>query len=571
MPWPPAMPPVAATPPTKQPWDNPWAPRRARSDVGLVEAANPTRPAARFSVGTPVGASRLHQVLGGCAARCERGADGAQRLPSLVDGAGTDLGHRGNACKRRREADGSGATEAEPGLGVNATAAPPGVEFGMAQDAFRDAAERRRRGVRRTAIAPSAPPMPNPEADGGEPGLIERIRLNGVDSFYRGTLLGAGRLALMQHYAAIPDEPEIDPQTRRWRDQLRKDYPQVLADLARYDRMRGFGNASEFGAAAIGQLGDGLPTPESLVGVGAKGASLLWRLAKAGLQQGAFSAAVDPAVQGLNIKAGVQDDYDPWRTAVSDGAGLVTGAAAKSAADVLGRAGGRRLPADLSANDPLGTATRPSGPIITDIVDAPRHPTHLPMDEASRMRRAAEVGFDVNQPLYHGTAAEFRAFDRAFRGGTTHAPSARLAEWSAIDPGLASLFAEKAALHGRGHPQVYPLLARSDSPGHLRLSGREGELDIAATLMKAFEDGLDLVRVEYPKVPGQINKDVVAVKNENQLRSKFAAFDPAKRDSNDLLASIAALLGMGSLGQLAGAIDPRELPSIRKKDSFYEE
>jgi len=89
--------------------------------------------------------------------------------------------------------------------------------------------------------------------------------------------------------------------------------------------------------------------------------------------------------------------------------------------------------------------------------------------------------------------------------------------------------------------------------------------------MKAFEDGLDLVRVEYPKVPGQINKDVVAVKNENQLRSKFAAFDPAKRDSNDLLASIAALLGMGSLGQLAGAIDPRELPSIRKKDSFYEE
>jgi len=179
---------------------------------------------------------------------------------------------------------------AEPGLGVNATAAPPGVEFGMAQDAFRDAAERRRRGVRRTAIAPSAPPMPNPEADGGEPGLIERIRLNGVDSFYRGTLLGAGRLALMQHYAAIPDEPEIDPQTRRWRDQLRKDYPQVLADLARYDRMRGFGNASEFGAAAIGQLGDGLPTPESLVGVGAKGASLLWRLAKAGLQQGAFSA-----------------------------------------------------------------------------------------------------------------------------------------------------------------------------------------------------------------------------------------------------------------------------------------
>ena len=50
--------------------------------------------------------------------------------------------------------------------------------------------------------------------------------------------------------------------------------------------------------------------------------------------------------------------------------------------------------------------------------------------------------------------------------------------------------------------------------------------------MQAFDNGHDLVRLAYPKVPGQINKDVVAVKNENQYRSKFAAFDPAKPDSN---------------------------------------
>ncbi len=152
--------------------------------------------------------------------------------------------------------------------------------------------------------------------------MIERTRLNGVDALYRGTLIGAGRLALMQHYASTPDEAGIDPQTKRWRDQLRKDYPQVIADLARYDQMRGFGSASELGAAALGQLGDGLPTPESLIGVGAKGASLLWRLAKAGLQQGAVGAAVDPVVQGLNIsQVPCGRHHDRAMGSAADGAG----------------------------------------------------------------------------------------------------------------------------------------------------------------------------------------------------------------------------------------------------------
>ena len=35
---------------------------------------------------------------------------------------------------------------------------------------------------------------------------------------------------------------------------------------------------------------------------------------------------------------------------------------------------------------------------MTDVAEAPTPPTHLPMDEASRMQRAAEMGFDVNQP-----------------------------------------------------------------------------------------------------------------------------------------------------------------------------
>jgi hypothetical protein len=86
--------------------------------------------------------------------------------------------------------------------------------------------------------------------------------------------------------------------------------------------------------------------------MGAKGATWLWRLGKAGLQQGAVSAAADPLVQGLNVKAGVQDEYDPARTAVAAGTGVVTGAAARSMADVLGAGAADHAPAAGRVDDP---------------------------------------------------------------------------------------------------------------------------------------------------------------------------------------------------------------------------
>jgi len=149
---------------------------------------------------------------------------------------------------------------------------------------------------------------------------------------------------------------------------LRKDYPQVLADLARYDGMRGSSSAGEFAAAALGQFGGGLPTPESLVGVPAKAATLLRSVAKAGLQQGAANAAVDPVVQALNINTGVQKTYDPARTATSAGLGLVTGAAARSAAEVLGGVATRQR-AENSAVHALKSSQIPAG--TTDWVPNP--------------------------------------------------------------------------------------------------------------------------------------------------------------------------------------------------------
>ena len=218
-----------------------------------------------------------------------------------------------------------------PASGVESA---PADEAAQAQQA-RDAAALRLGRRERPAVERAAPPTPSTEANEGEPSLAERLRLHFLDSYYRGGLLGALRLASLARLAATSDEPGTSPEIRRVNDNLRQEYRQTIADLARYDRMRSFHGASEFGAAALGQFGGGMLSPESWIGLGAKGANWLWRAGKAGLQQGAINAATDPVVQGLNTKAGAQDQFDPWRTAIASGTGFAAGAAAKSIAEAL--------------------------------------------------------------------------------------------------------------------------------------------------------------------------------------------------------------------------------------------
>jgi hypothetical protein len=172
-------------------------------------------------------------------------------------------------------------------------------------------------------------------------------------------------------------------------------------------------------------------------------------------------------------------------------------------------------------------------------------PPRLPMDEASRMARARAMGFYTDMPLYHGTSAEFRAFDPARRGRMTQAESARQGVWLATDPERANWFATASASRLGGHPQVYPLLHRAQRPATLQLSGHESERQVAATLAHTWDQGFDAVLVQLPN-----RKPTLVVKNEAQLRSPFAAFDPAKRDSRDLLAGLA---GLGLFAPLAGS------------------
>ena len=121
----------------------------------------------------------------------------------------------------------------------------------------------------------SASSSSDADTEAGDPGLKERMRLNFLDSYYRGTLLGASRLAYLAHLVATPDGPGTSPDITRVRDDLRKEYGGIAADLARYDQMRLFENRFELGSSALGQLGGAILSPENWLGLGAKGANAL--------------------------------------------------------------------------------------------------------------------------------------------------------------------------------------------------------------------------------------------------------------------------------------------------------
>lgn len=186
-------------------------------------------------------------------------------------------------------------------------------------------------------------------------GMAERLRLNALDSYYRGDPIGASGLAAMAEIYRTPDGPDVDPDRKAANDRVREQYLTIVGDLMAYDQMPDFETPLEASVALAGQLGGAIVSPVSWIGWGAKGASWLTRAARAGVQQGAIQAAVDPAVQRFNIQAGVQDRFDPVRTALSAGLGFTLGAGGQMVGDVaghwLGQRMARRLERDLAAAD----------------------------------------------------------------------------------------------------------------------------------------------------------------------------------------------------------------------------
>jgi hypothetical protein len=162
------------------------------------------------------------------------------------------------------------------------------------------------------------------------------------------------------------------------------------------------------------------------------------------------------------------------------------------------------------------------------------------MDEASRMARARKMGFFTDAPLYHGTAREFPAFSLTPPARNSLGPLAQTGVSTTKDPAYASGFAALSSHLGTGsYPQVLPLLHRAEKSARIDATGLSMS-EVALAVRDAWAAGHDAVVIQnYTRGPfGRVAPtEHVIVRNPNQLRSRFAGFDPSKSHLADLLAS----------------------------------
>lgn len=169
----------------------------------------------------------------------------------------------------------------------------------------------------------------------------------------------------------------------------------------------------------------------------------------------------------------------------------------------------------------------------------------MPMDEASRMARAREMGFDGE--FYHGTQnGSFPAFrtsphDEIDLAGVSVTPDAAEANWYAanrpdFNPGM-----------DRADPAVLPVTTRGQY-------GDETDILFAPEDMPTSDIVQGMDGVDF----SQFNERYVF--NPTNIRSRFARFDPRLKHLANLSAGVGAV-GVGSL-----ATQPAEAgtPEIQK-------
>ena len=256
----------------------------------------------------------------------------------------------------------------------------------------------------------------------------------------------------------------------------------------------------------------------------------------------------------------------------------------------------RKMAVDVNFGSAL-LGKAPVGAIASGV--ARRAANDLPMDEASRMARAGEMGFDTDAPLYHGTSSDIAAFDPALRGDATAARTAKMATWMTDDPTTARGYAEHSALSAPVSRKIKEAGVAEDAGdwdlydaklieaeklekqfSEQRLQGQNimpvyapkvgqdrtiwnrGDVDAEGLFVKnmkgkSFDDtgvsddiqtilqgarrdgyaGVKFLNLDDAIGMGARPATHVAVFNPSDIRSKHAKFDPAKRNSADLLAS----------------------------------
>lgn len=132
------------------------------------------------------------------------------------------------------------------------------------------------------------------------------------------------------------------------------------------------------------------------------------------------------------------------------------------------------------------------------------------------MQRAKAIGYDVDNPLYHGTDKSFEAFDLSRLGSQTRIPMGfPQGIYTSPDASVAGRYGSQDGAN------VLKLLARSINAQTPNVDGTPREV------FDRFNAGdIDAVK----------SNSVTVLKNPSQIRSVNAAFDPFRRNEADLLA-----------------------------------
>ena len=174
----------------------------------------------------------------------------------------------------------------------------------------------------------------------------------------------------------------------------------------------------------------------------------------------------------------------------------------------------------------------------------------LPMDEASRMARAKEMGFDVDTPLYHGTTSDVAAFDKSLIGSEN--PGYSFGFHMTNLPEEASVYADsvangavnfnplaKFAKPVREGANVLPVYSGLKNPlvieSKYAAASMEADLERRTIINKLFDAKKKGAPYDGVVIKGPNGINVISL-DPSKIRSRFAAFDPEKKDSSDILA-----------------------------------
>jgi len=276
------------------------------------------------------------------------------------------------------------------------------------------------------------------------------------------------------------------------------------------------------------------------------------------------------------VDAGVRA-YDP-NTLGSNAANAMQDVATKTPAQNIARLL-REGRASEVTDDMMGALSPNDSMELMRLYEAGATGADMPMDTASRMARAEGMRFDTGAPLYHGTAADFQAFDNR-KTGTNDAGLWGRGHYLAASPETATSYALREGDGAMIVPaqaviqNTMPVTTGSDLitrlPDGTNTRDLTGpNLDGVRIRDIAKSSGFDGVTQFRPD--GNIG-DTVAFDPRN-IRSRFARFDPRLSHLANLNAGVAGAgaVGLGALAMQPSQAQSQELPPLAPELAFMKD